>query len=143
MLEKYKRKLGENKEIQSLLYSVRQFSSFEAYINAIEIKMTNIKDPIPWPWLRGIITFNMRESTLSEMLKEEDFESWDFKTFCKKANLIDDHQFQAGLKGKNPIEFPLELNGFGKKTPYKKRVATIRMDKCIECDTEPPCDCKQ
>ena len=47
MLEKYKRKLGENKEIHSVLYAVRQFTSFEAYINALDIKMTNIKDPIP------------------------------------------------------------------------------------------------
>ena len=62
----------------------------------------------------------MRESTLQEMLKEEDFESLDRKTFCQKANLIDDHQFQAGLKGKHPIKFSAELNGFGKKTPYKR-----------------------
>jgi hypothetical protein len=47
MLEKYKRKLGENKEIQSLIFKDRQFTSFEAYINAIEIKLTNIKDVIP------------------------------------------------------------------------------------------------
>ena len=45
------------------------------------------------------------------------------------------------MKGKTPIKFSPEMCGFGKKMPYKKRVATIRTDKCIECDTE-PCGCK-
>ena len=144
MLEKYKRKLGENREIQSLLYSARQFTSFEAYVNTLEIKMTNIKAKFPWAILKAIITFNMRESTLNEMLKEEDFESWDMKTFVQKAILIDDHQFTSGVKGKNPIKFPQELNMNGKtpKAPFKKRVAAISTEVCTECNTKPPCDCK-